>query len=159
MARALVIMVAQNVTQIAFLNAKLYKSKRVLFTGNFLRHNQIALRALCSMIHIWSKGEIQALFMEHEGYFGAIGTFLNSCGLGSESSLGEASPEDVDANTNDSDETSESSSTDEVQNVINDLLYKGEFPRRRSRASISAFQPPPVRRNTLRLAHKLTKME
>lgn len=148
-ARALVIMVAQNVTQIAFLNAKLYKSKRVLFTGNFLRSNQIALRALCSMIHIWSKGEIQALFMEHEGYFGAIGTFLNSCGLDSET---RADAKDIPEET-----ISDESSSDEDINVINDLLYKGEFPRRRSRASVKAFQPP-RRRNTVKLGHKTVNL-
>ncbi len=119
-ARALVVMVAQNVTQVAFLNARLYNSKRVLFTGNFLRHNKIALRALCSMMHNWSQGTIEALFMEHEGYFGAIGTWLYST-------------EQQDQTMRASSVSTDSSfSSDEERNVIEDLLFKGDFPRRRS---------------------------
>ena len=41
-ARALVIMITQNISQIAFLNARACGSERVIFTGNFLRHNEIA---------------------------------------------------------------------------------------------------------------------
>mmetsp|Transcript_7343 Transcript_7343/g.9597 ORF Transcript_7343/g.9597 Transcript_7343/m.9597 type:complete len:530 (+) Transcript_7343:353-1942(+) len=79
--RALVVMIAQNVTQIAFLNARLHKSSRVVFTGNFLRHNMIAQRTLSKSMRVWSNGEIAPLFMEHEGYFGAMGSFLYSSGL------------------------------------------------------------------------------
>jgi len=77
-ARALVTMVAQNVTQIAFMNAKLHGTKRIVFTGNFLRHNAIALRTLTTQLKLWSGGEVEAIFMEHEGFFGAIGAFLSS---------------------------------------------------------------------------------
>jgi type II pantothenate kinase len=77
-ARALVTMVAQNITQIAFLNAKLHHTKRIIFTGNFLRHNPIALRTLTTNLRLFSGGEVEALFMEHEGFFGAIGAFLSS---------------------------------------------------------------------------------
>jgi len=141
-ARALVVMVAQNVTQIAYLNALLHKSKRVLFTGNFLRHNRIALRALSSMMHNWSKGEIQALFMEHEGYFGAIGTFLYSCGAQDQDMHGQGhilQRQDSSQGLGSVDEevvSVTSSSSDENINVIEDLLFKGEFPRRRSAAPI-----------------------
>ena len=75
-ARALVTMVAQNITQIAFLNAKLHHTKRIVFTGNFLRHNPIALRTLTTNLRLFSGGEVEALFMEHEGFFGALGAFL-----------------------------------------------------------------------------------
>jgi type II pantothenate kinase len=77
-ARALVTMVAQNVTQLAYLNAKIHKTKRIVFTGNFLRHNAIALRVLTTNLTLWSGGDVQAVFMEHEGYFGALGAFLSS---------------------------------------------------------------------------------
>lgn len=78
-ARALVTMVAQNVTQLAYLNAKLHQTKRIIFTGNFLRHNTIALRTLTTNLRIWSGGEVEAIFTEHEGFFGAIGAFLKAC--------------------------------------------------------------------------------
>jgi len=133
-ARALVVMVAQNVTQIAFLNARLFKSNRVLFTGNFLRHNKIALRALSSMMHNWSQGEIQALFMEHEGYFGAMGAFLHSCGRDAK---GDEDDEEIFLQSRDS-EASLSKSDDDAStdgevpetSVVKNLLFKGEFPRR-----------------------------
>lgn len=81
LSRALVVMVAQNVTQIAYLNARLYGAKKVVFTGNFLRHNPIAQYTLSKMMKQWSQDEIKCLYMNHEGYFGAIGAFLYSCSL------------------------------------------------------------------------------
>lgn len=77
-ARALVTMVAQNITQIAYLNARIHQTKRIIFTGNFLRHNPIALRTLTTNLRLFSGGEQEALFMEHEGFFGAVGTYLAS---------------------------------------------------------------------------------
>ncbi|GBG24237.1 Pantothenate kinase 1 [Hondaea fermentalgiana] len=127
-ARALVVMVAQNVTQIAFLNARLHKSKRVLFTGNFLRHNRIALRALSSMMQNWSRGSIQALFMEHEGYFGAIGTFLYSI---DKSTHQQPDDEDMDNDTNSQESGGDEASEEEID-VVQDLLFRGAFPRRRT---------------------------
>lgn len=78
-ARALVTMISQNITQIAYLNSRLHSTKRVIFTGNFLRHNTIALRTLSENLRVWSGGEVEAIFMEHEGFFGAIGAFLKTC--------------------------------------------------------------------------------
>lgn len=74
--KALVVMISQNITQIAFMSAKLHNINRVVFTGSFLRCNEVAQITLSRNIKIWSSGEISALFMEHEGYFGALGSFL-----------------------------------------------------------------------------------
>ena len=52
--RALLTMIAQNVTQIAYLNARLHNVSTVVFTGNFLRHNPIALHTLSYNMHRWS---------------------------------------------------------------------------------------------------------
>lgn len=60
------------------LNARMHQTKRIVFTGNFLRHNAIALRTLTSNLALFSGGEIEALFTEHEGFFGALGAFLMS---------------------------------------------------------------------------------
>ena len=46
-------MIAQNVSQIAHLNARLYGAKRVFFTGNFLRHNDLALRTIVYTMQRW----------------------------------------------------------------------------------------------------------
>jgi pantothenate kinase len=78
LARALLLMVTNNIGQVAYLNAKLHKTPRIYFVGNFLRRNMISQRRLSYAIHYWSKGEMEALFLEHEGYFGALGAFLMS---------------------------------------------------------------------------------
>lgn len=50
--KALVVMISQNITQIAFLNAKLYQLDKVIFTGSFLRHNDIAHITLAKNIKV-----------------------------------------------------------------------------------------------------------
>jgi type II pantothenate kinase len=83
LARALLLMVTNNIGQVAYLNAKLHKTHRIYFVGNFLRQNQISQQRLAYAIDYWSKGEMEALFLEHEGYFGALGAFLLSQGISS----------------------------------------------------------------------------
>lgn len=76
--RALTVMLSQNITQIAYLNAKLHQTRNVFFTGGFLRSNQIAVRTLTFTMNAWAKGEVQPLFLRHESYFGAMGAFLDT---------------------------------------------------------------------------------
>jgi len=78
LARALLSLVTNNIGQVAYLNAKLHKTPRIYFVGSFLRHNMISQRRLSYAIDYWSKGEMEALFLEHEGYFGALGAFLTT---------------------------------------------------------------------------------
>jgi len=73
---ALLVMITNNVGQVAYLNAMRYNLTKIYFSGNFLRSNVIAMKALAKAIHFWSHGEIQAHFLKHEGYFGALGTFF-----------------------------------------------------------------------------------
>lgn len=47
-----------------------------MFIGNFLRVNPIAMKLLAYAMDYWSKGTMKALFLEHEGYFGAVGCLL-----------------------------------------------------------------------------------
>lgn len=75
---ALLMMITNNIGQIAYLNAKLHGCTKIFFVGSFLRHNSISCRRLAFAIDFWSKGEMEALFLKHEGYFGALGTFLMS---------------------------------------------------------------------------------
>lgn len=81
LARALLLMITNNIGQVAYLNAKLSQTRRIYFVGNFLRENKISQRRLSYAIDFWSKGEMEALFLEHEGYFGALGAFLLSQGI------------------------------------------------------------------------------
>jgi hypothetical protein len=77
--RALLIMISNNIGQLAYLNAVRYKCKHVYFAGNFLRYeNTIAMRTLAYAISFWSRGEMEGLFLRHEGYCGALGAFLST---------------------------------------------------------------------------------
>lgn len=78
LARALLSLVTNNIGQVSYLNAKLHNTPRIYFVGSFLRENMISQRRLSFAINYWSKGEMEALFLEHEGYFGALGAFLMS---------------------------------------------------------------------------------
>ncbi|CEG43965.1 pantothenate kinase [Plasmopara halstedii] len=85
LARSLLFMITQNLGQLAFLNARRAETKRIYFSGNFLRRNELACRQLAYAISFWSKGEMQAQFFHHEGFFGALGTFLQRYSLNYES--------------------------------------------------------------------------
>mmetsp|Transcript_50696 Transcript_50696/g.152684 ORF Transcript_50696/g.152684 Transcript_50696/m.152684 type:complete len:939 (-) Transcript_50696:120-2936(-) len=90
LARALLLMVTNNIGQVAYLNSRLHSTNRIYFVGNFLRHNQISQRRLAYAINYWSGGETEALFLEHEGYFGALGAFLLSQGIPARGNLTKA---------------------------------------------------------------------
>ena len=75
----MLIMISNNVGQLAHLNALRYKCKHIYFAGNFLRvKNTIAMRTLAYAITFWSKGTMEGLFLRHEGYCGALGAFLTT---------------------------------------------------------------------------------
>lgn len=78
LAIGLLMMITNNIAQISYLNACLHKCSKIFFVGSFLRHNQVSCRRLAFAIDFWSKGKQEALFLEHDGYFGALGTFLES---------------------------------------------------------------------------------
>lgn len=78
LAISLLMMITNNIGQVAYLNALLHNCKKIFFVGNFLRNNAISLRRLAFAISFWSKGTMEAMFLEHEGYFGALGSFLES---------------------------------------------------------------------------------
>ena len=66
LARALLLMVTNNIGQVAHLNAKLYKTSRIYFVGTFLQHNVISQQRLAYSIDYWSQGQMEAQFLEHE---------------------------------------------------------------------------------------------
>lgn len=69
---ALLMMITNNIGQVSYLNAKLHGCSKIFFVGNFLRTNSISCKRLAFAIDFWSKGSMEALFLEHEGYFGAL---------------------------------------------------------------------------------------
>ncbi|CAH1175858.1 unnamed protein product [Phaedon cochleariae] len=76
LARATLVTITNNIGSIARMCAIQEKIKRVVFVGNFLRVNPIAMKLLAYAMDYWSNGTMKALFLEHEGYFGAVGCLL-----------------------------------------------------------------------------------
>ena len=66
LARALLLMVTNNIGQVAHLNAKLHKTRKIYFIGTFLQHNVISQQRLAYSIDYWSRGKMEAQFLEHE---------------------------------------------------------------------------------------------
>ena len=71
-------MVANNIGQIANLCAEKHGINKIFFAGNFLRGNHVSMQALSEGSRFWSQGRTRALFLKHEGYFGALGALLLS---------------------------------------------------------------------------------
>ncbi|KAL1509665.1 hypothetical protein ABEB36_004371 [Hypothenemus hampei] len=76
LARATLVTITNNIGSIAIMCAKQRKIERVVFVGNFLRVNPIAMKLLAYAMEYWSGGQMKALFLKHEGYFGAVGCLL-----------------------------------------------------------------------------------
>lgn len=78
LARGALEFITLNIASIARLCALHEKIDRVVFIGNFLRVNELSMKLLSYAVDYWSKGEMKALFLEHEGYFGAVGCLVES---------------------------------------------------------------------------------
>ncbi|XP_076834380.1 pantothenate kinase 1a isoform X2 [Brachyhypopomus gauderio] len=76
LARATLVTITNNIGSIARMCAVNEKIERVVFVGNFLRINTVSTKLLAYAMDFWSKGQLRALFLEHEGYFGAVGALL-----------------------------------------------------------------------------------
>lgn len=74
--RSLMYMVANNITQIAYLNARLHSLKQIFFTGGFVQENKVLWERITFGLRFWSKGEMQANFLRHDGYLGALGALI-----------------------------------------------------------------------------------
>uniref|UniRef100_A0A8C0KEP3 Pantothenate kinase 4 (inactive) n=1 Tax=Canis lupus dingo TaxID=286419 RepID=A0A8C0KEP3_CANLU len=85
MAKSLLHMISNDIGQLACLYAKLHCLDRVYFGGFFIRGHPVTMRTITYSINFFSKGEVQALFLRHEGYLGAIGAFLKGAEQDSES--------------------------------------------------------------------------
>ncbi|KAF6029252.1 PANK2 [Bugula neritina] len=76
LARSCLAMVTYNISSLARLNAEKQGIENVVFVGNFLRKNTLSMRLIAHAMDYWSNGSMKAIFLEHEGYFGAIGSLL-----------------------------------------------------------------------------------
>lgn len=76
LARACLVTITNNIGSISRFVAKAEKMERILFVGNYLRKNELSMKLLAYAVNYWSQGLQHALFLEHEGYFGAVGCLL-----------------------------------------------------------------------------------
>lgn len=76
LARSLLFTISNDVGQVASLYAMIHKLNKVYFGGYFLRNHPLSMHTVSFSINYWSRGQVQALFLRHEGYLGAIGAFL-----------------------------------------------------------------------------------
>eukprot|EP01018_Ginkgo_biloba_P034746 Gb_24820 [translate_table: standard] len=85
LAKAVLLMITNNIGSIAMLHARATGVDHVLFTGSFLHGNKVGMRLLAVAMEFWSKGLIKAIFLRHEGHAGAVGAML--CALDSTSQV------------------------------------------------------------------------
>ncbi|XP_013765131.1 pantothenate kinase 2, mitochondrial [Pundamilia nyererei] len=76
LARATLVTITNNIGSITRMCALNENIETVLFVGNFLRVNTLSMKLLAYAMDYWSKGQLKALFLRHEGYFGAVGALL-----------------------------------------------------------------------------------
>ncbi|XP_008277171.1 pantothenate kinase 2, mitochondrial isoform X2 [Stegastes partitus] len=76
LARATLVTITNNIGSITRMCALNENIERVVFVGNFLRVNTLSMKLLAYAMDYWSKGQLKALFLRHEGYFGAVGALL-----------------------------------------------------------------------------------
>ncbi|XP_066535722.1 pantothenate kinase 2, mitochondrial isoform X2 [Hoplias malabaricus] len=76
LARATLVTITNNIGSITRMCALNENIDKVVFVGNFLRVNTLSMKLLAYALDYWSKGQLKALFLRHEGYFGAVGALL-----------------------------------------------------------------------------------
>ncbi|XP_010877599.1 pantothenate kinase 2, mitochondrial isoform X1 [Esox lucius] len=76
LARATLVSITNNIGSITRMVALNENIERVVFVGNFLRVNTLSMKLLSYAMDYWSHGQLKALFLRHEGYFGAVGALL-----------------------------------------------------------------------------------
>lgn len=78
MIRSLVYSISNNIGQISYLQANIHGVESIFFGGSYINSHHFIIKTLSYAINFWSKGEMQAHFLKHDGYIGAIGSFLMS---------------------------------------------------------------------------------
>ncbi|KAG8094210.1 hypothetical protein GUJ93_ZPchr0012g21140 [Zizania palustris] len=66
-----------NIAQISFLVASLLGLRRVFFGGSYIRGHKSTMENISYAIDFWSQSQMQAVFLQHEGYLGALGALMS----------------------------------------------------------------------------------
>ena len=93
LAKAALIMITNNIGSIAFLHSKVEKVNTIIFTGNFLEKNNVAIRTLAFALDYWSGNTLKALFLENAGYGGAVGALISTVSSALDARIKVQSPE------------------------------------------------------------------
>ena len=80
LAKAALIMITNNIGQLAHLHSRLENVSTVVFAGNFLENNEVAMRTLSFALDFWSNNKTKAVFFENVGYSGAVGALTSTLG-------------------------------------------------------------------------------
>lgn len=76
-ALALLRMISYNIGHLGVMNAISEGVKRVYFGGFFIRGHPFTMETISFAVNFWSQGKLQAAFLRHEGFLGALGAFLS----------------------------------------------------------------------------------
>ncbi|KAI0494509.1 hypothetical protein KFK09_024647 [Dendrobium nobile] len=82
-----------NIAQVSFLVASLLRLKRVYFGGSYIRGHASTMDNISYAIDFWSKGQMHAIFLRHEGFLGALGALLSNLNLKNDDMIFEDSKE------------------------------------------------------------------
>eukprot|EP01121_Diplochlamys_sp_Union-15-3_P013906 TRINITY_DN4384_c0_g2_i2.p1 TRINITY_DN4384_c0_g2~~TRINITY_DN4384_c0_g2_i2.p1 ORF type:complete len:123 (+),score=13.68 TRINITY_DN4384_c0_g2_i2:322-690(+) len=74
--KSLLFMIANNIAQIAYLNAQKYNIKRVFFAGGFIQAGPYLWSRFSYAINFWSQKTMEPFFLLHDGYLGALGAII-----------------------------------------------------------------------------------
>ena len=70
------VMISVNIAAFRLIFTQKRTRLEVMFCGSFLHENPIALKTLSYYTQFASRNKRKALFFEHDGYFGAVGSLL-----------------------------------------------------------------------------------
>ncbi|VAI71869.1 unnamed protein product [Triticum turgidum subsp. durum] len=77
LASALLSAFTYNIAQISFLVASLLGLRRVFFGGSYIRGHKSTMDNISYALDFWSESQMQASFLQHEGYLGALGALMS----------------------------------------------------------------------------------
>ena len=75
-ALSLLRMVSNNIGHIACMCAQQYSLPHIVFGGSFIRDHPYTIATISSGVRFYSRGAVQANFLKHDGFVGAVGAHV-----------------------------------------------------------------------------------
>ena len=75
-ALSLLRMVSNNIGHIACMCAQQHKLPHIVFGGSFIRDHPYTIATISSGVRFYSRGAVQALYLRHDGFVGAVGAHV-----------------------------------------------------------------------------------